>query len=679
MHILTTMFNRIQINILKSSPLWLHICVALILAMLLVGYATTRLGHEQRVQAIDDLLKAESIRTLEVFSAGALEAVISEDVGMLSTLIVETTQLEQNLFSVTIENSEGQSLVSWKRPQKSVPVNAYEFEREIAYEGDVFGTVFTVWDPTKHEARVNQQIVDERSRMLIALLSLTMLSLLLINFLVTVPLSKIENKLRNLSEAGDSPKSAIPLSLSSSRELALLSTAVNELQISMDESREMAIALEHQASHDYLTGLENRFAFEAKLRIHLAARTPESLNDFLLFLDLDQFKVVNDTCGHAAGDLLLQQLATVLKRTFYKNEIVARLGGDEFAVLIRSTSLKSGLELAEQLRSKIECFRFSWQDRLFSTSASIGVAAISGVGNRIEDIMSVADVACFAAKSAGRNRIHLYEQDDKELNARQSEMNWVPRIRSAIENSDFILFGQIIEPTSVTSKDSGHIEILIRLMDGDDLILPGAFLPAAERYDIISPIDRWVVTHTLEWMSAQFQQTGEFPKCAINISGASIGDLYFREFMLHTLEDSDVPGHCLCFEITETAAVANFDDAIAFMSVLKQFDCQFALDDFGSGMSSFTYLKNLPVDYVKIDGAFVRDLLVDDVSLAMVKALADVSAVMNIQTIAEFVETNDVRLKLEEIGIDYVQGYGVGKPQSLTQFEVSSVQVNRVA
>jgi len=657
----------------------MQICGALILAMIVVGYATTRLGHEQRVQEIDDLLKAESFRTLQIFSAGALEAVISEDVGMLNTLILETTQLEPNLFSVSIENSVGKVLVNWEKNQNTIPNKAYEFKRDITYEGDVYGTVFTVWNPARHEAKVSAQISDERSRMLIALLALTTLSLLLVNFLVTVPLSKIENRLKILSEARESPDAEIPLDLSGSREMAVLSTAVNELHSSMAVSRKMANELEYQANHDYLTGLNNRFAFEVKLRDHLESRTPDSLDDFLLFIDLDQFKVVNDTCGHAAGDLLLKQLSVLLKRTFSDQEIIGRLGGDEFAVLIRGTSLRYGLDLAEQLRSSIEGFRFTWQDRSFSTGASIGVAGITGVGNRIEEVMSVADVACFAAKSAGRNRVHLYEQDDEGLSARQNEMSWVPRIRKAIENTDFVLYGQIIEPTCAQSQGIGHVEILIRMMDGEDLVPPGAFLPAAERYNIITPIDRWVVTHTLEWMAKQFQRTGEHPRCAINISGASIGDLHFHEFMLQTVQESAVPGDCLCFEITETTAVANLDDAIAFMGVLKQFDCQFALDDFGSGMSSFTYLKNLPVDFVKIDGAFVRDLLVDDISVAMVKALADVSAVMKIQTIAEFVETNDIRLKLAEIGIDYVQGYGVGKPKPLAEFEVSSVYGQRAA
>ncbi len=664
--------NRFIKRILQSSPLWLQISAALILAMMLVGYATNQFGHDKRAEKIETLLKAESFHTLEIFSAGALEAVISEDIGMLETLVLETTRLEQNLISVSIMNSVGDQLIEWKKNLNTAPERAYQYERMISFEGDVYGEISTTWDPAKLESTVDQQMANERLRMMIALFSLTALSLLLVNFLVTVPLSKIENRLRALSEYSDENTAVRPLQVSNSREMAVLSTAVNELQRSMDASRRMADELDFQARHDYLTGLANRFAFEQELRQHLSDRSAESPHDMLLFIDLDQFKVVNDTCGHAAGDMLLQQLSRLLEKTFPSNATVARLGGDEFAVLIRDTTQENGVALAERLRSKMEGFRFTWQDRTFSTGASIGAVDICGMGTRIEDTMSAADVSCFAAKSSGRNRVHLYENNVRDFDEHQSEMSWVPRIQSAMENNDFVLFGQIIEPTASHSLNTSHVEILLRIQDGDDLIPPGAFLPAAERYNVITPIDRWVVTQTLDWMSAQLASNGMSPRCAINISGASIGDEQFHAFLLQALRETNVPGNCICFEITETSAVANFQNATEFMSVIKKFDCQFALDDFGAGMSSFSYLKSLPVDFVKIDGSFVRELLDDEISRAMVKALAEVSAVMQIQSIAEFVESDAIRLKLEELGIDYVQGYGVGKPKPLHEFESSN-------
>jgi len=672
-------FQYLKENVFRRIALWVQICCALILAMAIVGYATTQFGHDQHAKEIGDLLKAESFRTLEMFSAGAIEAVISEDIALLNTLVSETTQLEPNLFSLSVENSIGKPLVRWKKSQDPAPERAYRFERAIAFEGDVFGNIRTVWDPTRLEAEVRQQLAGERARMLFALMALTTLSILLVNFLVSVPLAKIEKRIRLLSDTRQAPLSITPLSLPSSRELSVLSTAVNDLQGAIDASRKLSDELERQANHDHLTGIKNRLAFERSLKKRLDSRGVDSADDMLLFLDLDQFKVVNDTCGHAAGDMLLKQLTTMLRNNLNTNGTIARLGGDEFAVLVKNTSLEDGLALAERLRACIEGFRFTWNDRSFSSGASIGAVAIRGVGNNIEELMSAADIACFAAKTAGRNRVHAYEHNDAELNERQSEMDWVPRIRSAIENDDFVLYGQVIEPTSSLNQNTGHIEILVRMQDGDELVPPGAFLPAAERYDVISPIDRWVVMHTLQWMESQSLLLGSSPRCAINLSGASIGNAQFHEFMLQTLQESTVPGHCISFEITETAAVANLNNAIEFMRVIKQFDCQFALDDFGAGMSSFSYLKNLPVDFVKIDGLFVRDLLDDEVSLAMVKAIAEVSAVMKIQTIAEFVESDAIRHKLEELGIDYVQGYGVGKPKPLSEFETASGHKPRAA
>lgn len=673
------MIARIKHYIVQPCPLWLQICIALISAMAMVGFATTRLGQETRELEIGDLLKAQSMRTLNIFSAGALEPVISEDIPALNTLISETIQTEQHLYSVDIYNPEDALLAAWKKPKSAVPINAYTFEHSIVFEGDLYGNIVTMWDPTRLEHDVSQRIAIERSRMLIALSALTALSLLLVYFFVTAPLSKIERRLRFLSDTDTTGDTGPPLTLSSSREIAVLSSAVNELEGAINASRMLAIELEYQASHDYLTGLDNRSSFEDIFKKRLESRHAESLDDMLLYIDLDQFKVINDTCGHAAGDALLIQLSNLLDKEFDDNDTFARIGGDEFAVLLVNRSLESGLDIAENMRNIVDVFRFTWQDRSFNTGASIGAIAITGVGTSIEELTSSADVACFAAKSAGRNRVHLFKHDDEELNERQSEMDWVPRIRSAIENSEFVLFGQVIETAVPTANSSHHLEVLIRMNDGDKLVPPGAFLPAAERYGIITSIDRWVISSTLDWMEEQFQNTGFAPTCAINISGFSFGDNQFREFVLQALSKTDIPGEHICFEITETAAVTNLSNAIEFMEVVKQFNCKFALDDFGTGMSSFTYLKELPVDFVKIDGSFVKDILVDETCVAMVRSLADISSVMKIQTIAEFVENDAIRTKLQQLGVDYVQGYGVGKPKPLIEFNADYNQMQPAA
>lgn len=650
-------------------PLWLRIFLALACATSVVAYATTKLGQEHRAEEIGNLLKAQSFRTLEMLSAGALESVISEDIAAIDTLVDQTTRLDDTLHAVKITNESGQPLISWKRHNGQPPDDAYQFERNIDLAGQNFGNVSTLWDPARLVTELDRKLQAERSRMLAALLALTSLSLFLVHMLVTSPLTKIDNRLRKLTGPNAFVDGGDPLELTSSREIARLSTAVNELGKAIKESNTLTTELEYRASHDYLTGLENRSSFENRVNDRLNSRELDTTEDTLLYFDLDQFKVVNDTCGHAAGDALLQQLSLLLGKQVHAQDIFARLGGDEFAVLLHETPLVRGIEMADKLRTIVEGYRFTWNDRSFSTEASFGAVAINGMENSLKDVMNAADAACYAAKSAGRNRTHVYQSDDLELSARQNELNWVPRIRDALDHSRFILYGQIIEPTKTVSDLDSHIEILVRMLDeNDDLIPPGAFLPAAERYGLMSQLDRWVVTHTLEWMCDQKSNTGSYPRCAINLSGNSVSDEQFCDFALKLLKDTAVPGENISFEITETAAVANLTSAVMFMETIREHGCQFALDDFGAGMSSFTYLKNLPVDFIKIDGAFVRDLLNDEASVSIVRSIADISRVMKIKSIAEFVENDAIRSKLREMDIDYVQGYGVGKPQPLADF-----------
>ncbi len=651
-------------------PLWLRISVALVCAMIVVAYTTTKLGHEQRGGEIADLLKVQSLRTLEIFSAGALESVIEDDIAVVNTLVQDTIGFDPDLYSLRVTNASGDLVVNWVRPGQDLPVGAYAYQQQIEYAGRVFGEVAAVWDPARLIAEVNARLAFEQSRMVVALLTLTTLSLVLLHMLVTSPLGKLRGRLRLLSDDDVHIDELTPLELSGSREIQMLSIAVDDLGKAIDGTRTLAVELEHQASHDYLTGLKNRSSFDAHLKNFLAQRTAASPQATLLFFDLDQFKLVNDSCGHAAGDALLVQLSTMLREHIGSENVFARPGGDEFALLLPHTESTEGLQIAEHIRSAIERFRFSWQGRTFAAEASIGAVAINGEDNRSELVMQAADSACYAAKHAGRNRVYLYREDDQQRDIRERELTWVPRLREAIEGSGLVLFGQIIEPTNIHSHHPPHIEVLVRLRDENGkLIPPGAFLPAAERYGMMPHVDRWVISHTLEWMAAHLRRTVEMPVCAMNISGASVCDSQFRDFLLSALHEQRALCENICFEITETAAVADLGSAIDFMKSVKTLGCRFALDDFGAGMSSFTYLKNLPVDFIKIDGAFVKDLLNDDISLAMVRAIADISRVMQIASIAEFVENDAIRLKLSEMGIDYVQGYGVGMPQPIEQFE----------
>jgi diguanylate cyclase (GGDEF)-like protein len=644
-----------------------------------VAFTTTQLGHDQRAREIEDLLKAQSLRTLEMFSAGALESVIQEDIAVVDVLIRDTAKLDPDLYSVRVSNAAGGLIVYWVRPGESFPDGAYTFEGVVEHDGLVFGNVTAVWNPARLIDAVNARLALEQSRMIVALLTLTALSLFLLHILVTSPLSRIGGRLRLLSDENSRINDLAPLNLSGSREMQLLSAAVDNLGNAIDASRTLAAKLEYQAGHDYLTGLVSRSSFEQSLRNHLASRTIDSPPATLLFFDLDQFKLVNDSCGHAAGDALLVQLSAMLRNEVQAGDVFARLGGDEFALLLPTTDLPAGESYAEHLRLVIERFRFSWQERTFAAEASIGVVAISGADNDMAVVLQAADTACYAAKYAGRNRIHVYQEDDERRLAREREISWVPRIRAAIEASRFVLYGQLIEPAKSGACEQAHLEILVRMLDEhNELIPPGAFLPSAERYGLMPQIDSWVISHTLEWMSSLQARSEMVPVCAINISGASVCDARFREFLLAALADCSVPCSSICFEITETAAVADLASAIRFMEEVRQMGCRFALDDFGAGMSSFTYLKNLPVDFIKIDGAFVKDLLKDDTSLAMVRAIADISRVMNIASIAEFVENDAIRQKLAEIGIDYVQGYGVGKPQPVSLFETGAA-LQRVA
>lgn len=424
--------------------------------------------------------------------------------------------------------------------------------------------------------------------------------------------------------------------------------------------------LSYQSTHDSLTGLLNRREFKRRTELLLAVPAHNRPVHALCYMDLDQFKVVNDTCGHSAGDELLRQLSFILEKAVRQSDIVARLGGDEFAILMEDCSFSDAHRITLSIQSAIEDFQFIWEGRSFRIGASIGLMQITEKALDFIEVLKVADVACYIAKDKGRNRIHVHYENDKELVQRQSEMLWVNRIQYAIDEDSFRLYAQAIEP--LTSDSNKHYELLLRMIDEhDNVISPGAFLPAAERYHLIVKVDRWVVKNAFSLIvrNAAFLRNINF--VSINLSGQSLTDESFLDFIIEQLQTLGVNSHKICFEITETAAISNLELAGKFINKLKKFGCRFALDDFGSGLSSFGYLKNLKVDYLKIDGIFVKDIASDPIDHAMVKAINEIGQTMGMKTIAEFVETEQIKSILKQMGVDYVQGYAIHKPQSLSE------------
>ena len=435
------------------------------------------------------------------------------------------------------------------------------------------------------------------------------------------------------------------------------------------QSRSMAQQVSWQATHDPLTGLANRREFESRLA-ELVESGHQGLRHVLLYVDLDQFKLVNDTCGHVAGDELLRQLATLLHAKVRENDMVARLGGDEFGVLLDHCSVERGREVAETLRQLVTDFRFVWEDKAFEVGASIGMVEISQATDSVTSILSAADAACYVAKDQGRNRVWVHQPDDAEVILRHGEMQWVSRIARAFEEDRFRLHFQNIRAIKATRDAPAYCEILLRMVDESGLLIPPmAFIPAAERYNLMPAIDRWVVRSMFQWIAGQSSAEQEGRLFAINLSGQSLGDDKFADFVAEQFQQTGIAPQRVCFEITETAAIANLSRAMRFMSALKDMGCRFSLDDFGSGMSSFAYLKNLPVDSIKIDGAFVRDIANDKVDFAMVEAINRIGQVMGIQTVAEFVEDDAILAKLKALGVDYAQGYGIHKPEPLQERE----------
>ena len=430
------------------------------------------------------------------------------------------------------------------------------------------------------------------------------------------------------------------------------------------EIRRLVHKMSYQTSHDALTGLINRREFEHCLDTALKSVRLTNASYVVCYIDLDQFKVVNDTCGHAAGDELVKQLSIKLAATLGEHDILARLGGDEFGVLLFNCEPARGVDVAAYLLENVKALRFTWEDKTFNLAASIGVVPLNKEFTAITDVLRAADSACYVAKELGRNRIHIFHQNDLTMAKHHGQIQWMQRIQRALDEDQLLLYFQpIVDLHDNAQPQQG--EVLVRMLDSaGQIVAPGRFLPAAERYHLMPRIDRWVVRKFLSWLKLQTtneQQTPYF----INLSGQTLSDGQFLDFVTDELKASGVSAHRIGFEITETAAIQNVAKATHFITSLKTLGCRFSLDDFGSGVSSFTYLKNLPVDYLKIDGSFVVDMAGDRINTAMVESINQIGHLMGIKTIAESVENDQTLLALRSLGVDYVQGYHLGRPRPL--------------
>lgn len=432
------------------------------------------------------------------------------------------------------------------------------------------------------------------------------------------------------------------------------------------EVRTMEKRLSYQASHDALTGLINRREFELRLKQTIRNAQTENIAHSICFLDLDKFKIINDTSGHAAGDEFLKQISKTIQSLLRQTDVLARLGGDEFAIILDSCSIYQATTICNQIIKTIKETRFSWGKNSFESGASIGIVPITQLTASVSEVMSSVDAACYEAKDKGRNRIQVFEPDNAEYIKHQAETSWIQKIKYAISENNFELYFQEIHNINPEYPTPKTIELLIRLNDDGQIIYPDSFIPTAERYNLMPKIDEWVISNAFEFIQHYKDKHNTDIRVAINLSGQSLSEDSVLNLITNKLrKNKQLKKELICFEITETAAIANMSKAIEFIANIKQMGCNFSLDDFGSGLSSFSYLKNMPVDNIKIDGIFIRDINIDATNRIFVESIHNISSIMGIKTTAEYVENEEILECIKSIGIDYAQGYHLAKPEPI--------------
>jgi diguanylate cyclase (GGDEF)-like protein len=689
---------------IKGQVLFLALMPAAVIAMVLAFYFTST-----RIADLERTLQERGVAIARQLTPAAEYGVVSGNWTVLRGLADAAAQ-EADVTAVVISDSGGNILASSGEPSPQLmrslarPVTLLEAGQnadKLLFAASIHLVEAEVDDllvagqgvngigqqlPGKivgrasvelsRKATVERKNLVLRDSLLIALLGLAVSALFALRMsrVVTVPISKLVGVVERIGKGN----LEIRVNADFGGEFALLENGINDMALALksahenlqDRIIEATAKLTYQASHDALTGLVNRREFELRTERALLSARQMGRVHALCYMDLDQFKVVNDTCGHIAGDELLRQFTTMWQPSVRDRDTLARLGGDEFGVLLENCPLDKAFEVAELLRQTAHDFRFVWQEKSFLVGVSIGLVVIDQNSESVVNLLSCADAACYAAKDKGRNRIHVYQPTDDRLVQRHGEMQWVSRISQALEENRFRLYCQRISSLHAELAEQQHFEILVRMIDETgQMVLPMAFIPAAERYLLMPAVDRWVIGHVFELcsqMGVHERMAGS--TCTINLSGASLSDENFLVFVQEQFRLFQVPPSFICFEITETAAISNLTDAIALMRALKQIGCRFSLDDFGSGLSSFTYLKHLPVDYLKIDGSFVKDMANDPIDYAMVQSINNIGQLMGLQTIAEFVESEAVMHKLKEVGVDFAQGVWIDEPKPFEGF-----------
>lgn len=521
-----------------------------------------------------------------------------------------------------------------------------------------------------------QQILRNSAAMVLGCIFLTALVAIRLSVGITRQIRRLVSAVDQITQ-GDL---SVQVSERAGGELAALAKGINSMahslkaaQENLQEKVDSATAqITYQASHDVLTGLINRREFENRLQRALLSSQQHGKVHALFFIDLDQFKIVNDTCGHNAGDELLRQVAHQLRQKIRERDTLGRIGGDEFTVLLENCHLDDAVEVAQQLREAVQNFRFAWNEKFFAIGASIGVVMITPSSESSAVLLSQADAACYTAKDLGRNRIYVFNEDDKSRIERVGAMEWVTRITHALQENRFVLFCQSILPLhGAREGDPYFYEILLRMRgENGEIIPPTAFIPAAERFNQMQAIDRWVIRESFSVLRRlmQGQRNGLMTVFSINLSGASLCDEKFSVYLQEQLTHFDVPARNICFEITETAAIRNLTQAVLLIQHFKRLGCKFVLDDFGAGLSSFNYLKHLPVDGIKIDGVFVKGMVTNRMDFTMVEAINNIGHAMGLSTTAEFVEDDAIMRKLLDLGVDYAQGNWVQRPRSIEEW-----------
>ena len=687
---------------IKSRVIFLGTIPAMLFAIILAGYAISNVFG-----VLNQSLSDRGRIIASQLAPAAEYGVLSGNRQILQKLVEQALSNEQEVRTVLIVDNKGRVLALSGRPlsQELVDYVNKENLKELKQKNGIiftspifrslveiedFASVFDTEDSVKtgdSQLEIGQVYVNLSNQtlqnlkldlitkiLLIGLFGLAFSALIAwrIGRNITKPIQEIASAVNKVSEG----VFAQTITENSSGELKTLQRGFNSMSSSLkqaydgmqDKINDATSMLRHQAQHDDLTGLVNRREFEVRLERSLKSVHEVNAQHVFCYMDLDQFKLVNDTCGHAAGDELLRQVSVLLANRMRDRDTLARLGGDEFGLLLENCSLSDANQITNTLLKIVHDYRFMHDDKIFNIGVSIGMVVINASFESVSEIMHAADSACYSAKKAGRNQSFLFSAGDIEVKQRRSQVEAIADITDEIDDEQFTLYCQPIVPLSLNVPAQNHYEVLIRKVNADGtIILPTAFIASAERYHLMPNIDRWVIKNTFSAYRDMLDKSND--KCnyvfSINLSGTSLGDKSLLDFIREQLAIYAIPATAICFEITETSAIVNLKNTIQLFSALRKLGCSFALDDFGSGMSSFTYLKNFEVDYLKIDGAFVKEMHINKIDHAMVRSIHSVAEAMNIKTVAEFVENEHILRELKTIGVHYGQGMHLGSPVAI--------------